>query len=105
MLVVLPAVPAAANHVQCGDVITQNVTLDANLGPCPGHGLIIGANNVTVNLNGFAIIGDPAARPSGELVQGSRDRAGVLFRQVTGSMVMNGEVRGFDAGVAIMGGG
>ncbi|HVM14126.1 MAG TPA: hypothetical protein VM287_07330 [Egibacteraceae bacterium] len=105
LLALLPAVPAAASHVQCGQVITQDTTLDSDVGPCPGHGVIIGANNVTLNLNGFSIIGDPAARPSGELINGSRDRAGVLFRQVTGSMVMSGTVRGFDAGVAIMGGG
>jgi parallel beta-helix repeat protein len=49
---------ALANHVQCGDVITQDTTLDADLIDCPGDGLVIGADNVTLDLNGHTIDGD-----------------------------------------------
>ena len=30
-------------HVQCGDVITQDTTLDSDLIDCPGDGIVIGA--------------------------------------------------------------
>ena len=49
---------ALAHHVQCGDVITEDTTLDSDLIDCPGHGLLIGADNVTVDLNGHIIDGD-----------------------------------------------
>jgi dipeptidyl aminopeptidase/acylaminoacyl peptidase len=48
---------AVANHVQCGDVITQDTTLDSDLIDCPGDGLVIGADNITLDLNGHTIDG------------------------------------------------
>ncbi len=33
-------------------MITANVTLDADVGPCTGPGLIVGADNITLNLGG-----------------------------------------------------
>ncbi len=30
---------ALANHVQCGDVITQDTRLDSDLVDCPGDGI------------------------------------------------------------------
>lgn len=90
--------PAVAEHVACGDVITQDTTLDRDIGPCPGFGLIVAANNVVLDLNGHTITGDPEVRQS-------PDKAGVLLRQVSGVTVRNGTVERFDAGVAIMGGG
>src|SRR5436190_19948731 len=47
---------ALASHVQCGDVITRDATLDADLN-CPNYGLAISASNVTLDLNGHAILG------------------------------------------------
>ena len=46
-----------ASHVNCGDLITQSITLDSDLLDCPGNGLVIGAPNITVNLNGHTIDG------------------------------------------------
>lgn len=40
--------PAAANHIACGTVVTSNVTLDSNIGPCPGDGLIVQGSGFTV---------------------------------------------------------
>ena len=37
--------------------MTRNVTLHAHLTHCQGHGLIIGADGVTVDLNGFTMGG------------------------------------------------
>ncbi|HEV2071630.1 MAG TPA: hypothetical protein VGR26_17720, partial [Acidimicrobiales bacterium] len=39
---------AGAAHVECGDEITQSVTLDSDLGPCPEAGLIVTASGITV---------------------------------------------------------
>ncbi len=47
----------AAHALGCGASITANTTLTADLGPCPGNGLAIGATNITLNLNGHKIIG------------------------------------------------
>src|SRR4051812_32546059 len=42
---------ALAGTVHCGDTITQDTTLEADL-VCPGDGLVIGSGNVTLNLAG-----------------------------------------------------
>ena len=41
----------------CGSVITTNVTLSSNIGPCSGDGLIIGASHITLNCAGHNITG------------------------------------------------
>jgi hypothetical protein len=54
-LAVAPA-PASATHIACGDVITQDTTLDSDLA-CPGSGVLIGASDVTFDLNGHSVEG------------------------------------------------
>jgi parallel beta-helix repeat protein len=48
---------AFATHVNCGDTITQSTTLDSDLLNCPGDGIVIGADNITLDLNGHLIDG------------------------------------------------
>lgn len=90
---------AAAGHVTCGDTITQDTTLDSDVGPCLGttSGIIIGDDGVTLDLNGHDVIGDPNL--DGERAEGIiiRDRQDVT---VTSSQ-SGGTVRDFDAGVTI----
>lgn len=88
---------AAGDTADCGSVITQDITLSSDIGPCPGEGIIVTADNVIVDLNGHSITGDPGARTTS-------DRVGIELRQVTGVTVENGIVEGFDAGLAVMGG-
>ena len=83
--------PARATHVQCGQVITESVWLDSDVGPCPGDGLIVAASGITVNLNGFAIRG----------ANGPNETAGIRLRRVNKVTVTNGEIKGFDAGLVI----
>ena len=53
------AVPASAS-VSCGEVIKQSVKLTSNL-DCKTDGLIIGADGITVDLNGHTIKGPGVA--------------------------------------------
>jgi hypothetical protein len=57
LLVLAPT--ASATHIQCGDVITESVKLDSDV-VCPadfeGSALVIGADNLTVDLRGFSVL-------------------------------------------------
>ena len=56
LLIAMPS-QALATHVQCGDVITQDTTLDSDLVNCPGDGVVIGAGGITLDLGGHTIDG------------------------------------------------
>lgn len=84
------AAPAYAAHVTCGQTILASTVLDSNVGPC-ATGITIGADNITLDLNGFTISGTPAT--------GEGPGIGLFGR--TGVTVRNGTVTQFDAGVAI----
>jgi len=43
--------------IVCGDTITVSTTLTADIGPCAQDGLIIGADGITLDLNGHRISG------------------------------------------------
>ena len=40
----------------CGQTVRHDVTLRGDLGPCPGDGLVVGADGITIDLGGHAII-------------------------------------------------
>lgn len=48
-----------SSNISCGSTITKSITLTSNIGPCntTTDGLIIGANNITLNCNGHSITG------------------------------------------------
>ena len=85
------ATPAQAATLQCGDVITTNTTLDSDVGPCPGDGIIIASDGITLNLNRHRVFA----------ANGEGDNAGIRLDGVTGVTVTNGIVEGFDAGVLV----
>ena len=89
------AAPASAAVLTCGQVVTQSMTLDADVGPCANNGIVIGADNVTLDLGGHTVLGTP----------GSGDGAGVLVAGRYGVTVRRGTVTQFDGGVVILGGG
>ena len=82
---------AGAAPVTCGQVITQNTVLDSDVGPCPNNGIIVGADNITLNLNGKRVFGTPNVG----------DGAGILLRFRRGVTVRNGTVSDFDGGVVL----
>src|SRR5690242_13975220 len=55
---------AQASALHCGDVITVNTRLSSDLVNCPDNGLVIGADNITLDLNGHVIDGDGTPFPS-----------------------------------------
>ena len=89
---------ASADHVSCGDTITADTTLHSDLVNCPNNGIVIGADDVTLDLNGHRIDGDgtPAAGcdPETEFCD-----VGVLNDGHDGVTVMHGSVREFNVGV------
>ena len=54
-----PAVAAQADTqaISCGTVLTHDTTLGNDLLDCPGNGLVIGADGITVDLGGHTISG------------------------------------------------
>lgn len=86
-LTMAPAAPSP----QCGDTIIRSVRLRTDL-ICPGDGLIVGADNVVIDLNGHTIRGDSQ---SGE--DGVRS---LNHRNVT---IRNGTIRNFAVGVRLSG--
>lgn len=75
----------------CGAEVTTNVTLTAPMTGC-STGLVVGADGITVDLNGYAIEGVGADAGSGIEAVG---RSGITIK--------NGDIRGFDAGVRLVG--
>ena len=91
---------ALASHVSCGDTITADTTLDSDLVDCPNNGIVIGADDITLDLNGHTIDGDgkplPACDPEREICD-----VGVLNDGHDGVTVRDGSVREFDSGVLV----
>ena len=98
-VVALPGGKAAAvQQVSCGDTITTDTTLHHNLLNCPNNGIIIGADNVTLDLNGHTISGDGTAASGCDPEQEFCD-VGVLNRGHDGVTVVHGSVHEFVVGV------
>ena len=88
---------ASASHVSCGDTITADTTLDSDLVNCPNNGIVIGADDVTLDLNGHLIDGDGT-----EFADCAKDEVcdvGVLNSGHDGVTVRHGSVREFLVGV------
>jgi parallel beta-helix repeat protein len=90
-LISLGGVPALT-QVACGDTITTSVVLASDL-DCTGAGLIVGADKVTIDLNGFTLRGDG---DPGDL--GIDDGGG--FDRLT---IRSGRIEAFEEGVSIGG--
>src|SRR6476646_12229377 len=92
----------AASKVSCGDTIITDTTLHHNLTNCPNNGIIIGADNVTLDLNYHTIDGN--GKPAGGCdPQKDFCDTGIVNFGHDGVTVMHGSLRGFDAGVNVFG--
>lgn len=91
--------------VACGQVITENTTLTADVGPCDGDGIIIGSDNIRLNLNGRRVFGNSDRGAGGEFA-GIRvtSKTGVTLMGATPGGAKRGKIAGFEAGIVIDGG-
>ena len=87
-LLAVTAAPAYASHVGCGSLITTDTTLDSDIGPCVGDGLIVAADDITLDLGGHT-------------VSGTGTGAGVRVARHTGVEVTNGTIDGFNTGLVL----
>jgi parallel beta-helix repeat protein len=97
---VVGAQRADASHVSCGDTITADTTLDSDLVNCPNHGIVIGADDVTLDLNGHLVDGDGAPAAGCDPQKEPCD-FGLFNDGHSRVTVMHGSVREFAAGVLL----
>ena len=100
-LFALPGEVVRANHVDCGDVITTDTVLDADL-TCPGAGLIIGADNITLDLNGHTLTG-PGFDCTTSCGPFPSVPDGVRVRGHSGVTITNGYITAFLFGINLNG--
>jgi parallel beta-helix repeat protein len=92
---------AHAAQVSCGDTITADTTLDRDLIDCPNNGILIGADGVTLDLNGHVIDGDGTPTAGCDLEVEFCD-TGVANDGHDGVTVMHGSVRELALGVSVV---
>lgn len=89
-----PATKPPVIAPSCGQTITTSGRLEANVGPCPLHGITIGTDNVTLDLNGFGILGNSDNDDT------FTDEKGITVPAGTDNVkIQNGIVSGFEYGV------
>jgi large repetitive protein len=92
---------ALASSVSCGETITTDTRLDRDLVNCPNNGIVIGADDVTLDLNGNVIDGDGiefTACPPDEPCD-----IGVVDLDHHGVTIKGGTVQEFGVGVLVVG--
>jgi parallel beta-helix repeat protein len=90
---------ALAGPVACGETITADTTLDSDLIDCPNHGIVIGADDITLDLNGHIVDGDDVlvdSCPKNEVCD-----VGVLNDGHNGVTITGGTVQEFAVGALL----
>jgi parallel beta-helix repeat protein len=82
------ASPADASQLHCGSTITKSTTLTKDIVDCPGVGLRIGADDVTLDLDGHTVAAADKRNPKAH---------GILNEGYDHVTIRGGEVRGFGA--------
>jgi parallel beta-helix repeat protein len=106
VLLALAGVTAAAGQsppagLQCGDTITADTILDHDLTDCPSNGIVIGADGITLDLNGHTIAGD--GKPVRRCPRRQPCDMGIFNDRHDGVTVRNGSLHGFAVGVLVGG--
>jgi parallel beta-helix repeat protein len=97
LLAMASAAHARAASVTCGQTITHDTTLTADLTNCPGDGLVIGADNITLDLNGHTIDGTVTQLPACDEPPFGTD--GIRLGGYDGLTIENGTVQQFFNGI------
>jgi parallel beta-helix repeat protein len=82
----------------CGQVITQNVILTSNLNCAESDGLIVGASDIVVDLNGHTISG-----PDVDSDTQTSSKVGIMIPNMNNVVVQDGTIEGFQAGILMTG--
>ena len=82
----------------CGQVITQNVVLTSNLKCADSDGLIVGASDLVIDLNGHTISG-----PDVDSQEKTSSKVGVMIPNMNNVVVQDGTIEGFQAGILMTG--
>lgn len=93
VLMALPAAaaqPAVGVTVPCGTRVTSDFTLGTDLLDCPGDGLVVAADHITVDLGGHTIQG-----------RNGQTTAGVRVAGFSGVTVTGGFIRRFGKGILL----
>jgi Right handed beta helix region len=80
--------PQSTTTVTCGQTITVSITLGVNLICGSGNGLNVGANGITINLNGHTLTGNTSG-------------VGVRNGLFSGVTIENGSVTGWADGILV----
>jgi parallel beta-helix repeat protein len=103
-------ISAAPTTVVCGQTLTTSTTLANDLVDCPGTALVVGADGITIDLNGHTLDGTGAAGSEGIADDGHQNLRvangaiqqfrvdGVGLRGAPGSVVANMTVREIGVG-------
>jgi parallel beta-helix repeat protein len=78
----------------CGDTVTVSTTLRADLRDCPDDGLVIGADGITLDLNGHTVDGDAIS---------GGDDVGIREAGHHSVVIRHGTVQEFDHAVRLIG--
>lgn len=97
LLAVASTAHAQGTGVTCGQTITHDTTLTADLTNCPGDGLVIGADNITLNLNRHTIDGTVTQLPVCDEPPVGSD--GIRAGGYDGLTIENGTVQQFTQGI------
>jgi parallel beta-helix repeat protein len=100
VVLVVPGGEATASQVICGDTIITDTTLNTDLIDCPNNGIVIGADDITLDLNGHTIDGDKALVdpcPENEFCD-----FGVINDGHNGVRITGGTVKEFGFGVGLL---
>jgi parallel beta-helix repeat protein len=93
------AYASQADHVSCGETITADTTLASDLVDCPNHGIVIGADDITLDLNGHTVGGN--GEPVESCPEDEFCDVGLLNDGHDGVTVRDGSVREFAFGVFV----
>ena len=86
----------------CGQVVTEDVVLTSDL-ECAGDGLIVGADNVAIDLNGYKI-SSADETDSADLATGYDGNSGILVTDADNVVISGlGGIENFDAGIRFVG--
>jgi parallel beta-helix repeat protein len=89
---------AANKQPKCGDTITTDTTLRKDLVDCPNNGIVIGADDITLDLNGHTVASDgQPSCPEDEFCD-----SGLLNDGHDGVTIRDGSVRNFVFGALVV---